>query len=175
MTAAPDMAPPKSTDLPHLIPRPTPTWSELVASGDFRTVLEAAQARGIDATLHGGSLAELAAFSDAARYSGNHALARRGLLAQRARFPASSEAHAAAFVLGRLSDDEGAQGDALGWYDTYLREAPRGAFAAEASGRKLVSLARAGSTDSSRAAARQYLARYPSGAHAAYARELLSR
>jgi ferric-dicitrate binding protein FerR (iron transport regulator) len=154
-------------------PHPAPSWSDLLTSGNFRGVLALAQARGIDATLRRGSLADLVALSDAARYAGDRALSRRGLSAQRARFFASAEAHAAAFVLGRMADDDGAQDEALRWYDGYLRESPRGPFAAEALGRKLVVVVRSGDAAQARAVAKLYLQRFPRGAHAAYARELL--
>jgi hypothetical protein len=154
---------------------PAPSWSDLLTSGNFRGVLALAQARGIDATLRRGSLPDLVALSDAARYAGDRALSRRGLLAQRERFGSSAEAHAAAFVLGRMADDDGAQAEALRWYDGYLQQSPRGAFAAEALGRKLVVVVRSGDTAAARTVAKLYLQRFPRGAHADYARELLLR
>jgi ferric-dicitrate binding protein FerR (iron transport regulator) len=150
-----------------------PSWSELVAEGKFRGVLDAARARGVDQTLSSGSLADVAALSDAARYAGDAGLARRGLLAQRKRFPSSAEARSAAFILGRMADDGGSPNEALGWYERYLAEKPGGAFAAEASGRRLVALVRLGRADAAGSAADSYLKRYPRGAHAKYARELL--
>jgi hypothetical protein len=154
-------------------PRAAPSWSTLVAAGSFRAVVEAAEARGVDQCLSHCPLADLVALSDSARYVGNRALARRGLLAQRSRFGGATEAHAAAFVLGRLADDQGTSSEALKWYDTYLGEAPKGAFAAEAMGRKLVALVNSGSQQSARQTAEAYLKRFPRGAHASYARELL--
>jgi TolA-binding protein len=161
-SSATDSAPPR-----------TPSWSELVASGKFRGVLEAARARGVEQTLSQGSLSDLAALSDAARYAGEQGLARRGLIAQRARFGASAEARAAAFILGRMADDQGSSNDALGWYERYLAETPGGSFAAEATGRRLVVLVRLGRREAARSAAQSYLKRFPRGAHASYARELL--
>jgi TolA-binding protein len=154
------------------VPRP-PTWTDLVASGNFRTVLDAAEARGIGQSILHGSLGDLVALSDAARYTGDRALARRGLLAQRSRFGSSAEARAAAFVLGRMADDHGSSSEALKWYETYLTEAPKGAFAAEAMGRKLVALVHSSGRKSARETAEAYVKRFPRGAHAAYARELL--
>jgi hypothetical protein len=72
-----------------------------------------------------------------------------------------------------MADDLGSPSEALGWYERYLAEKPGGAFAAEASGRRLVSLVRLGRTDAARSAAESYLKRFPRGAHATYARELL--
>lgn len=152
-----------------------PSWSELVADGDFRAVLDAAQASGFEQSLNHGSLKDLIALSDAARYLGNRALARRGLLAQRSRYRSSAAARAAAFVLGRMADDAGSPNEALGWYETYLNESPGGSFAAEASGRRLVALVRLNNVQAARAAAESYLKRFPRGAHAAYAEELLRR
>lgn len=152
--------------------KPPPSWSELVSVGNFRAVLDAAKGRGVETTLANASLRDLVAFSDAARYGGDRRLAQRGLMAQRSRFASSAEARTAAFVLGRLADDRGALGEARRWYDTYLGEAPRGAFAAEAVGRKLVILVRQ-RDPGARRAAQNYLKRYPRGAHSSYAQEVL--
>ena len=168
-----DIAPVESAE-PAASAHASPTWSERLASGDFNGVLDAARASGIDAALDHGSLADVAALSDAARYVHDRALARRGLLAERARFPSSAPAHAAAFVLGRMADDAGSRDEALGWYDAYLGESPRGSFAAEALGRKLVALVRSGNRDAARGVAAQYVKRFPHGAHVAYAQEILS-
>lgn len=171
--AVSDVAPIESAE-PAAFTHASPTWSEQLASGDFKGVLDAARARGIDATLGHGSLADVAALSDAARYVHDRALARRGLLAERARFSGSVQARAAAFVLGRMADDAGSRDEALGWYDTYLGESPRGSFAAEALGRKLVALVNSGNRDAAHGVAAQYVKRFPHGAHAAYAQEILS-
>ena len=155
----------------HTSARPQPTWSELLARGNFRAVREAAEARGVDAVLGHGSLPDLVALADSARYLHERGLAQRGLLAERARFASSAEARAAAFVLGRMADDGGARADAIRWYDIYLAESPRGAFAAEALGRKLVALVETGNLTQAHAAAAAYLQRFPHGPHAAYAHD----
>lgn len=153
--------------------RPSPTWAEMLASGNFRGVIEAAEARGVAATLSHGSLTDVVALADAARYAHEKGLARRGLLAERTRFSGSAEARAAAFVLGRMADDAGLSDEALHWYDQYLAESPGGSFAAEALGRKLVVLVHSGDAHTARSVAAAYLSRYPRGAHAAYAKEVL--
>jgi TolA-binding protein len=146
----------------------------MLAAGNFRGVLESAEARGVGPSLGHGTLADLVALADAARYAHEKGLAKRGLLAERERFPGTAEARAAAFVLGRMADDAGVSGEALRWYDAYLSESPRGSFAAEALGRKLVALVRSGDTRAARSVAGAYVERFPSGAHAAYAREVLA-
>ena len=153
------------------VSRPLPTWSEMLADGNFRGVLDAAEGRGVDATLSRGSLADVVALADAARYLHERGLARRGLLAERSRFPGSAEARGAAFVLGRMADDAGSRDEAIRWYDTYLAESPRGSFAAEALGRKLVALVESADTVGARSVAQEYLRRFPHGAHAAYAHD----
>jgi hypothetical protein len=157
----------------HPTPHPLPTWSEMLADGNFRGVLDAAETRGTDVTLSRGSLADVVALADAARYLHDRPLAKRGLLAERSRFAGSAEARGAAFVLGRMADDGGARDEAIRWYDTYLAESPGGSFIAEALGRKLVALVESGDTAGARAIAKEYLRRFPRGAHASYARDHL--
>ena len=150
-------------------------WPERVAAGAFRGVIAEAESRGIDAVLKQVPLTDLVALADAARYAGRTDVARRALLAQRDRFATTAEAHAAAFLLGRLADDAGGSPEAaLRWYDRYLVEAPRGAFAAEALGRKMIALRRA-SDPAAPSVAAEYLRLHPSGPHAASAREIVNR
>jgi TolA-binding protein len=98
----------------------------------------------------------------------------RALSAQRTRFPGTGAAASAAFLLGRAADDGGRTQEALGFYDRYLAEAPSGAFAAEALGRKMLAVERAAGAAAARPLAEAYLARHPKGAHAAAARRLAS-
>jgi hypothetical protein len=153
---------------------PPPTWSAMLADGNFRGIVDAAEARGLDATLTHAPRADLVALADAARYLHDRPLAKRGLLAERSRFPGSPEARAAAFVLGSMADDGGSHDEAIRWYDAYLAESAAGPFAAEALGRKLVALVKSGDAAEGAIVARQYLRRFPHGPHAGYARDLLS-
>jgi FecR-like protein len=155
----------------HAVLRPQPTWSKMLADGNFRAVRDAAEAHGIESVLGSGSLADLVALSDSARYLHERGLAKRGLIAERARFAGSAEARGAAFVLGRMADDSRARAEAIRWYDAYLGESPRGAFAEEALGRKLVALVETGVVALAQRTAAEYLLRFPHGPHAAYARD----
>ncbi|AKT39524.1 FecR family protein [Chondromyces crocatus] len=148
------------------------SWSKRVADGEFAAVLAEAEARGLDAVLAGGSLDQVSAVADAARYAGRADVARRALVSMRRRFAASSQGKAAAFLLGRMADG-GAPSEAIGWYDTYLAESPGGAFASEALGRKMMATQRTSGKAAARAIAERYLARYPGGAHASAARALV--
>jgi hypothetical protein len=152
---------------------PEPRWSELAARGEHRRVLAAAEARGVDGVLAAGSLDDVAALADAARFTGRGPLAQRALRSLRERFPGSGRAKSAAFVLGRMLDDSGNPSGALSWYETYLAEAPGGALAAEALGRRMVALQRLGRSDEARRSAENYLKRFPKGGYAAQAEKLV--
>lgn len=163
-------APPPPSPLPAI--RRASSWPKKVAAGDFKRVVAEAEDRGIDETLGEVGLGDLVALADAARYAGKSDLARRAMLAQRSRFPTSAEAHAAAFLLGRLADDGGtAKAEAIRWYDRYLAESPQGAFAAEALGRKMSALFRSRDPSAQKVAA-EYLRLYPEGPYAPAAREI---
>jgi len=160
---------------PGVAKAPSPaSWSERVRSGEFESVIVEARARGLESVLKRAPLADLVALADAARYSHEAAVSERALRAQRARFARSSHARDAAFLLGRLSEDRGDKtAAALRWYEQYLREAPRGAFASEALGRKMVALHRSEGLEGALPVARDYVLRFPSGPYAARARELI--
>jgi ferric-dicitrate binding protein FerR (iron transport regulator) len=172
--APPVIAPPASAAAAVTAPEPIrPSWSQRVAAGDYAGVLADAEARGLDASLSEAPLADLGALADAARYRGRSDLARRALLAERARFPGSAAARTAAFLLGRLSEDAlGQRAAAIGYYDQYLAESPSGTFASEALGRKMIAVKRGAGVEAARPLAADYLARFPKGAYAAAAQEI---
>jgi ferric-dicitrate binding protein FerR (iron transport regulator) len=142
------------------------SWPQRVAAGDYRGVIGEAEGNGIGACITACDGAALAALADAARYAGMTELARRALLAEWQRFPGSRAAQTAAFLLGRMSDEDGlAPRAALAWYDRYLAAAPDGAYAAEALGRKMLVVDRLGERASARRIAAEYLRRFPSGSY----------
>lgn len=145
-------------------------WRRQVAQGHFEAVLEDAEQRGLSRILEAGSLDELAALADAARYAGRAAIAKRVLLAERQRFAKSPAAQDAAFFLGRLAEDSG--GAAIEWYERYVAESPRGAYASQAFGRKMMLLYKQKGAEAARPVALEYLSRYPNGPYAAAARKL---
>jgi hypothetical protein len=148
------------------------SWVAKLADGKPAAVVADAERIGVAKVLGTSSSEDLAALADASRYERNDGLARRALLAQRRRFPRSVRAGEASFLLGRLDDasDEGAN-RALGWYDQYLQEAPRGAYVSEALGRKMMVLERTHRQAEATAIAADYLRRFPGGtySHAAQA------
>jgi hypothetical protein len=145
-------------------------WRKKAAEGAFGEVIAAAEKRGIEATLAGVSLSDLAALADSARYARRLPLAKRALLAERSRFPRSVAARDAAFFLGRIAEDEG--GGAVEWYDRYLMESKEGAYASQALGRKMMLVYQQRGAESARAVATEYLARFPNGSYAATATKI---
>ena len=145
----------------------------MITDGKFAQVITDAETRGLDSVLAGASAADLSSLADAARYTKRSGLARQVLLAMRSRFPGSEAARDASFFLGRLGEGAPGQPDAaLGWYETYLREAPRGLYASEALGREMTLLAPR-SHERAKKLAKQYLERFPHGPEADLARSLL--
>jgi hypothetical protein len=162
-------APAAPTPVPHAT-NEAHAWTRQVAQGHFNAVLDEATQRGLDRTLSGGSLEELAALADAARYAGRSAIAKRVLLAERQRFPSSGPARDAAFFLGRIAEEGG--GGAIEWYERYVNESPRGAYASQAFGRKMMLLYKQRGAGAAGPVAVDYLGRYPNGPYAAAARKI---
>jgi TolA-binding protein len=155
--------------------QPDPSWSKLIARGEFAAVIKDATDRGLDVTLAQASAAELTALADAARYTRRNDVARQALVRLRARFPGSGRSSEAAFFLGRLAETDPTSTSAqaaLAWYETYLHESAQGPYAAEALGREITLLSPTDRTRA-RAAARQYLERFPHGSQADLARSHL--
>jgi TolA-binding protein len=151
---------------------PELSWQGLVTSGHFEAVVRDVQRRGVDECIAGVSSSELAALADAARYSRHDDIAQRALLAERRRFPGSPSAGDAAFLLGRLQETGQDAVRAIDWYESYLREAPDGTYASDALGREMLLLQQTSTGARARAAAGQYLSRFPNGPYATRARVL---
>jgi hypothetical protein len=149
------------------------SWTKLVASGDYGRVVQDADSEGIDRAVATRTLDDLRALGDAARYAGRTDVARRAYGALRARFPSRAEARTAAFLTGRLEEEQ--QHDdatAIRWYDTYLAEAPRGPFAGDALGRKMVLVSKTAGRGAARPLAERYLQLHAGGPYDAAARGL---
>jgi TolA-binding protein len=153
--------------------KPSASWANLVAQGDFADVVEAAEQMGIPQALGTNSAADLQALAQAARYSGRTGLAQRAWRTLRERFAGQTQGRQAAFFLGRSYDQQGQPSEALRWLNTYLREAPSGVYAAEALGRKLTLVQRLKGRSAAAGLARNYLKRFPDGAYAQTARGIV--
>ena len=148
-------------------------WREALANGEWDRILADVERDGVESSLRTLSSDELFALADAARYRRRPELARIALLTQRERFPNSSRALDAVFLLGRVEEmHAGGKRTAIGRYDEYLSRAPAGTYAAEALGRRMILLKEVEGPESARHAAEEYLRRFPSGSYAEVARSL---
>lgn len=152
---------------------PAPTWSARLEGGDREGALHAAEARGFERVCAEAPVDQLAALARAARLSGRAARAEQAYSALRARFPGTPDAVTAAFMLGRLAQQRGADDAAARWFEAYLEEAPAGPFAVEAEGRRIEVYAASGDARRAREAAARYLEAHPDGPHRAYAEGIL--
>jgi TolA-binding protein len=119
---------------------------------------------------------ELLKGAEDARFAHDVPRAKALLLELRRRFPATEPAAMAAFELGRIAfDSDGDYGRAGEWFERVLKERPDVGYAREALGRALEAKARAGDTEGAKQAAERYLAIYPDGPHAAFARRAIDQ
>lgn len=143
-------------------------WQDLLAAGRRADALRAVDRVGSARAIATANAKELWALANAARLGGRPELARSSLEVLRSKHGQRGQS---AFVLGKVAADQlRARSEAITWFETYLMEAPNGPFAEQALGR-LVEL-QAGSPRGKRAA-EEYLARYPDGAYASFARSSL--
>jgi len=150
-----------------------PSWDALVAKGQFAEVVREAETLGIDSVTERRGPSDLKALGQAARYVGKRALSLRAFSALRDRNRGTDSARQAAFFLARLQEEQGNQAEALRWLGTYVTEAPRGVYAAEAYGRRLNLTERLRGPAAAVPLAREYLERFPQGAYAQTARALV--
>jgi hypothetical protein len=150
-----------------------PSWDALVAKGQFADVVREAETLGIESVTERRGASDLKALGQAARYVGKRALSLRAFSALRERNRGSDAARQAAFFLARLQEEQGNQAEALRWLGTYVSEAPRGVYAAEAYGRRLNLTERLRGPAAAAPLAREYLERFPQGAYAQTARALV--
>jgi transmembrane sensor len=154
-------------------PQSPPSWDALVAKGQFADVVREAETLGVDSVTERRGPSDLKALGQAARYVGKRALSVRAFSALRERNRGTDAARQAAFFLGRLQEEQGNQAEALRWLGTYVGEAPRGVYAAEAYGRRLNLTERLRGPAAAVPLAREYLERFPEGAYAQTARALV--
>ncbi len=146
-------------------------WQWLAQAGYFDRAMVAVDRAGVEKLVGSLPANRLVLLADSARYTGQTRLARRALLMLRKRFPLSGEAKLASFRLARIAIDlEKDHGKAAHWFKTYLSQNPQGKLAEDARGRLCEALLLAGKMNAARAAAADYLQRYPQGAYAALAR-----
>jgi hypothetical protein len=143
------------------------SWPEMLRAGQRKAAFSTLDRLGPAAFEQAGSQ-DLWDLAHAARLGGRPELAERALLSLRQKHGARGQT---AFLLGKVSADQlNRAPEAIKWFQTYLAEAPQGPLAEQALGR-FVELQ--GGTRAGKRAAKEYLARYPDGAYASFARSLL--
>jgi TolA-binding protein len=137
--------------------------------------MAAAEVEGFGGLCDAASAGDLMELATTARRAGRGDRAREAYAVARRRFAGSDTAALAAFHLGQLAFD-GAHSfaEAHRWFAAYLAERPSGPLAPEALGRLMEAEQRLGDLATARATATRYLARYPTGAHAALAASLVA-
>ncbi|HEY6079778.1 MAG TPA: FecR domain-containing protein [Polyangiaceae bacterium] len=149
-------------------------WRSLARQSRFVDAYATLGATGFEAAVAKASSDELLLLGDTARFAGKPEGALTAYQALRSRAAGAATAKRAAFAIGRVHfDQRAAYAEAARWFRTYLAEQPGGPFAREAEGRLMESLSRSGDSVGARRAAERYLAKYPRGAHARVARQLL--
>jgi TolA-binding protein len=164
---------PATASAPSDEPAPTTSamWPTLMSRREFATIVQQAQAMGVERCFANCSPANLRILADAARYTGKFDIAESSLLALRRRSPA--QAAAASFFLGRLYESRGRNAEALRTYEQHLAEAPHGDYVEEAMAGRMRMLVGLRDTRNAREAADSYLRQFPNGVHAASARRVL--
>jgi hypothetical protein len=146
-----------------------PAWVTFAKAGKHRDAVAAAERAGLPFVYRSSSAESLLELARAARLSGHPDVERAALLACRKHARGQPSAAQAAYLLGRAS----APAEAVTWFETYIREQPRGLLAREAAGRLIESYVASRNTVGAKQAASQYLSEYPGGPHAAMARQVL--
>lgn len=163
-------APERQTDPPEQVRKPA--WIELFERNQHARALTELEPQEIEQALWQADANDLIELGAAARRINDR---RAGYVYSvvRSRFPGSENAADAAFMLARMHFHSAAPQMAATWFETYLRERPRGRFAREAAGRLIEAYQQAADQDRARAAAERYLERYPKGPHAELASSVL--
>lgn len=151
------------------------SYRSLAAEGRFQEIVAVARAEGLEQVLDRKPASELQELAQAARYTGELALAAKTWREMQARFPGKEAGQNAGFFLGRLAEQQGRSSEALRYYEAYLSAQARGVFAPEALGRKMQLVQVTQGAPAARAVAAEYLARFPSGPYAQAARALTSK
>jgi transmembrane sensor len=168
-----EMGLPLGAQRPSIRHATAPSWQQQALAGRYREAITEAERRGFEGVCRTASGADLLTLAEAARYAGRNDRAEQALRAVRDRFGQGEDAATAAYLLGRIAaEGRRDHAQAARWFRTYLGERPSGRLNREAEGRLLESLAFM-DRQTAREAARVYLAHYPSGPHAAFARNLL--
>jgi hypothetical protein len=146
------------------------TWLDYFRAARYPEALAAAERAGFSSLCVRLEGKDLVSLGDAARLAGNPARAEQAYVEARRR---SKRIDRSVFGLGMVEFDlRHSYHSAAEWFGQYLEAYPRGPLASEAAGRLMESWYRVGDMDQARKAAQSYLKQYPTGPHAALARQI---
>ena len=146
----------------------------LFRAGEVASIYESVAARFERACSETTSATDLWVLAESARRTAHLSDAHHGWSELLRRFPASTEAQSAPFVLGRIAADGGDVKNAHDWFERASRSGSP-ALRREALGRWMIAATSLGNTEEATAVARQYLRDFPAGPQAERARELAGR
>lgn len=149
----------------------SPSYKELARRGQFQAIVTAARRAGIDRVLAAKGASELHELGQAARYTGQTALAEKVFSHLSSHHGRSPEGRSAAFFRGRLAEDGGRLQQAQQHYHAYLAQGG-GSYAAEALGREMTLVQKTAGPNAAQPLATEYLRRFPRGAYRDLARTL---
>jgi hypothetical protein len=150
----------------------TPEWKRQAEASHYGKAVTLVEEQGVEAATLDATPDDLLLLADAARLVRKTDLGIAVLTSLREKFANAPAASEAAFRLGSLEFDTQRYAEAGRWFDLYVREAPQGAFIAEASGRRLDAWQRSGDARAIDAAT-DYLEKYAKGAYAPLAKKVL--
>ncbi len=152
---------------------PADDWISLAARRLYRESFAAAEKEGFDNLCNRIDGALLLRLADVSRFAGNGPGEVRALQCVRRRFAGSTHSATAAYMLGHAAFRSRQFRDAEKWNLIYLKETPDGPLAEPALGRVMEIQHQQGRMQMARSTAGEYLRRFPDGAGADLARELV--
>ncbi|MEZ4270270.1 MAG: hypothetical protein R3C68_02170 [Myxococcota bacterium] len=151
-------------------------WYDLATQSDYNNAYTAAKQEQVYGRLADLSSAELRLLVDVSRFARDGERSSLVLHTLRRRFPRTQSANTAAFLLGRVTLElSNNPGEALVWFERYLKDDPDGPLAEEALGRLIDASQQAGDHSRAVRSAKEYLVKYPKGIFREVARAALAR
>ncbi len=148
-------------------------WQIHYENNDYIAAKNAVLSSGLSSLLQTASIGDLWKISQLFRNVGDSSNTERTLLEIRERYPKSSQARIAAFLLGRTKMEEQNNPKAAAeWFEQYIKESPKGSMIQEAYNRLFSIYSSHNRTEQARDAAGRYLKLFPEGVYVLRAKQL---